>query len=50
MINFELEQKLLSFGADIEVLAPEYLREQIMKKVADAYKKYFPVQTMTAQS
>ena len=48
--NFELEQKLLSFGADIEVLAPEYLREQIMKKVADAYKKYFPVQTMTAQS
>lgn len=42
--NFELEQKLLSFGADIEVLAPEALREQIKKKVEDAYKKYFAVQ------
>lgn len=42
--NFELEQKLLSFGADIEVLAPESLREQIKKKVEDAYKKYFAVQ------
>lgn len=42
--NFELEQKLLSFGADIEVLAPEDLREQMKKKVEDAYKKYFTVQ------
>ena len=42
--NFELEQKLLSFGADIEVLAPETLREQMKKKVEDAYKKYFTVQ------
>lgn len=42
--NFELEQKLLSFGADIEVLAPEDLREQIKKKVEEAYKKYFAVQ------
>lgn len=42
--NFELEQKLLSFGADIEVLAPETLREQMKKKVEDAYKKYFAVQ------
>ena len=42
--NFELEQKLLSFGADIEVLAPDALREQIKKKVEDAYKKYFAVQ------
>ncbi len=43
--NFELEQKLLSFGADIEVLAPEALREQMMKKVEDAYKKYFESRT-----
>lgn len=42
--NFELEQKLLSFGADIEVLAPEALREQMKKKVEEAYKKYFAVQ------
>lgn len=42
--NFELEQKLLSFGADIEVLAPETLREQIKKKVEAAYQKYFAVQ------
>ena len=42
--NFELEQKLLSFGADIEVLAPEDLRKQIKKKVEEAYKKYFAVQ------
>ena len=42
--NFELEQKLLSFGADIEVLAPEDLRERMMKKVEEAYKKYFAVQ------
>ena len=39
--NFELEQKLLSFGADIEVLAPETLRAQMKKKVEEAYKKYF---------
>jgi predicted DNA-binding transcriptional regulator YafY len=42
--NFELEQKLLSFGADIEVLAPETLRERIKRKVEAAYKKYFAVQ------
>lgn len=42
--NFELEQKLLSFGSDIEVLAPETLRERIMKKVEETYKKYFAVQ------
>ena len=43
-INLELEQKLLSFGADIEVLEPESFREQMKKKVEDAYKKYFPMQ------
>lgn len=43
-INNELEQKILSFGPDIEVLEPEDFREQIKKKVEANYKKYFPVQ------
>ena len=43
-INRELEQKILSFGADIEVLEPEDFREQIKKKVEESYKKYFPAQ------
>ena len=43
-INNELEQKMLSFGADIEILEPEDFREQIKKKVEENYKKYFPVQ------
>lgn len=42
--NFELEQKLLSYGADIEVIEPEDFREQMKKKVEEAYKKYFPEQ------
>ena len=42
--NPELEQKLLSFGPDVEVLEPEYLREHIKKKVEESYKKYFSVQ------
>lgn len=43
-LNFELEQKLLSFGADIEVLEPEDFREQMKKKVEETYQKYFAVQ------
>lgn len=43
-INNELEQKMLSFGADIEILEPEDFRERIKKKVEENYKKYFPVQ------
>ncbi len=43
-INNELEQKMLSFGPDIEVLEPESLRKKMMKHVEAAYKKYFAVQ------
>lgn len=43
-INNELEQKMLSFGPDVEVLEPQDFREQIKKKVEESYKKYFPVQ------
>lgn len=40
----ELEQQILSFGPDVEVLSPEPFRAQIGVKIADNYKKYFPVQ------
>lgn len=40
----ELEQQILSFGSDIEVLSPKSFRAQIGSKIADNYKKYFPVQ------
>ena len=40
----ELEQQILSFGSDVEVLSPESFRAQIGRKIADNYKKYFPVQ------
>ena len=42
--NLELEQKILSFGPDIEVLEPISFREQIKKKVKLAYKNYFAAQ------
>lgn len=42
--NLELEQKMLSFGADIEVLEPESLREKMKKHVEAACKIYFDVQ------
>ena len=42
--NWELEQQILSFGPDLEVLEPECFREQMKKKVEETYKKYFPVQ------
>ena len=40
----ELEQQILSFGSDVEVLSPESFRAQIGSKIAEIYKKYFPVQ------
>ena len=42
--NNELEQQILSFGPDLEVLAPESFREQIKQKAAKMYEKYFAVQ------
>ena len=40
----ELEQQILSFGADVEVLSPETFRLQIAEKIKENFKKYFPVQ------
>lgn len=40
----ELEQQVLSFGADVEVLSPESFRNQIVEKIKENFKKYFPVQ------
>lgn len=42
--NNELEALILSFGKDVEVLAPEAFRTQIQDVIRESYKKYFPVQ------
>ena len=42
--NYELEQQILSFGPDVEVLAPDNYREYIREKILNNYKKYAPVQ------
>ena len=42
--NRELDQQILSYGADMEVLAPDAYRCHIKKKIEENYKKYFPVQ------
>ena len=42
--NKELEAQIFSFGPQVEVLEPKWLREQIANKIAENYKKYFSVQ------
>jgi len=42
--NKELEAQIFSFGNQVEVLKPEWLRLQIAEKIAETYKKYFSVQ------
>lgn len=42
--NKELEATIFSFGNQVEVLEPEWLRQQIAEKVAENYKKYFSIQ------
>lgn len=42
--NRELEQQILSFGPDVEVLSPEAFRNQIGEKIAIMMNKYFPMQ------
>lgn len=42
--NKELEAQIFSFGHQVEVIKPEWLRQQIAGKIAETYKKYFPVQ------
>lgn len=41
--NRELEALLLSFGPDVEVLEPAFLRERIQTKVMKSYETYFSV-------
>ena len=41
--NRELDQQILSYGADMEVLSPDTYRCHIKKKIEENYKKYFPV-------
>ena len=40
----ELEQQLLSFGSDVEVLSPKPIRKQFGEKIAENCKNYFPAQ------
>lgn len=42
--TFELEQKLLAFGPDLEVLSPESFRSTFSKKIEENFRIYFPVQ------
>lgn len=42
--NKELEANLLSFGAQVEVLEPDWFRAQLAKKIEENYKKYLSVQ------
>lgn len=38
--NWELEQQILSFGPDLEVLAPEDFREQMRQKIEQMHEQY----------
>lgn len=40
LINKELESLILSFGNDVEVLAPEHFRQQIKEKIAEMANFY----------
>lgn len=42
--NNELEALILSFGKDVEVLAPNTFRKQIQNVIRESYEKYCPVQ------
>lgn len=44
ILNKELEALILSFGKDVEVLAPESFRSRIQEVIRESYEKYFPVQ------
>ena len=42
VLNYELEQKILSFGQYVEVLSPKQLREQIKDRLNQSLKQYNP--------
>lgn len=41
--NKELVSQILWFGEDVEVLSPEWLKEEIKEKISKMYKNYFVV-------
>lgn len=40
----ELMQQIFSYGPDVEVLSPAWYRAEIIRKYAEMFKKYFPMQ------
>ena len=40
IVNLELESLILSYGDDVEVLKPEWLRDKIENKLLNALAKY----------
>lgn len=42
--TYELEQQIMSFGADVEVVEPQTYRDYIKKKLSETLKKYTVVQ------
>ena len=42
--TYEFTQLILSFGKDVEVLKPKWLRRQIAEKLGEILKKYSSVQ------
>jgi len=42
--NKELEARIFSYGNQVEVLKPEWLRRQIAEKIENLLKKYSIVQ------
>lgn len=42
--NQELEQCIFSFGTDVEVIAPQWMRKDFSRKFEELVKKYLPVQ------
>lgn len=48
--TLELEQQILSFGPDVEVISPSWFRMAYAKKIADCMKKYFSMQNLCIDS
>ena len=42
--NKELEQTLFSFGPDVEILSPDWMRQEFAKKILEIAKKYSALQ------
>ncbi|MGB4957847.1 MAG: WYL domain-containing protein [Saprospiraceae bacterium] len=40
IINYEIKHKLISFGADLEVLSPPHLRAELSSIIANMYNNY----------